>query len=439
MKANRVLFWVFLLITTFLIMGNQNEKPKASNDPYAISTQKKSFPIFDEVSVEIFNNSEGKLKIENKCPLPSLIVEKYKGNQFENISDVETKNEELCKGEEYHLIKPKSKTEMSFSFWNAELFGEVGRYRVGFKNPVNEEIVFSNEFEITERGFWGSLWIDVFYQPIYNILIFFIKNSPYHSLGIAIIMLTIAIRVLLLVPNRKAIESQKKMNELQPKLQSIKEKYSANQQKQAEETLKLWKENRVNPFGYCLPILIQFPIMIALYWVVRSGLAPHNEVLIYDFIGGFNISEVNSNFLWMDLRLRNLFVLPLVVGFLQYIQMRYSLLTNKRKKIKKKGKNDLDQTEIMNKMMLYFMPVMVAVFTANLPAGVGLYWGTSTMFGICQQWFVFNKKKSGNTKVKVIETKSTTDKDLNSTSIKPGRSNTKKKNKKIMRQKRPKK
>ena len=391
MKLNRFFFWVLLLGTTLILMNQKNvDQVPPTGNSYALRVEPK-INLFDEVEVEIFNQSDQELIVKNNCPYPPLIIERYQEDSFSDISQVKT-NDRFCENLTDYLIQAKGKTLISFSLWNRELFDRIGRYRVYLPHPQDQKkYIYSNEFEIVERGFFSSLWVKAFYQPIYNVLVLLIKGTPYHSLGLAIIALTLLIRMILLAPNKKAIESQKKINELQPKLNAIKEKYSANQQKQAEETLKLWKQNKVNPFGSCLPILIQFPIMIALYWVVRSGLSIHNEVLIYDFIGEFNLSEVNSYFLGMDLRLSNLFFLPLLVGFLQYVQMRYTLVSRQKKGTKKskKSKNDFDQMELMNKMMLYFMPVMIAVFTASLPAGVGLYWGTSTLFGIGQQWFIF--------------------------------------------------
>src|SRR3989339_407748 len=99
-----------------------------------------------------------------------------------------------------------------------------------------------------------------------------IEVMPGHSLALAIIILTLIIRTILLVPSQHAIKSQKKLQEIQPKLEEIKKKYAGNQEKIAMETMKVWQENKVNPMGSCLPLLVQFPIMIALFYAVKYGI-----------------------------------------------------------------------------------------------------------------------------------------------------------------------
>jgi YidC/Oxa1 family membrane protein insertase len=154
--------------------------------------------------------------------------------------------------------------------------------------------------------------------------------------------------------------------------------------------------------GSCLPLLLQFPILIALFWVIKGGLNPDNTYLLYTQYDGFSFHNISSQFLGLDLLKANLYVLPLIVGLLQFIQMKMAMM-----KVPKKN-----EMAIANNMMTYMMPIMIAVFTASLPAGVGLYWGTSTLYGLVQQYFV-NKSRpttpgnNDDVKVRVIEKPST--------------------------------
>jgi YidC/Oxa1 family membrane protein insertase len=225
---------------------------------------------------------------------------------------------------------------------------------------------------------------------------------PFHDLGLAIILLTIIIRTLLLLPSHKALKSQRKLQEIQPHLTHLREKYKDNQEMLAKETMAIWKEHKVNPFGSCLPLLIQFPILIALFYVIQTGLNPDNSYLLYEPLKGFSIANINVMFMgFLDLTKVNAFALPLFVGAMQFLQMKLAMAKSEKNKAKD-NKPKKNETEMMNNMMLYVMPVMIAVFTASVPAGVGLYWSVSTMYGIVQQLGV-NKQVSGEkAKVRVI-------------------------------------
>ncbi|MEK7085452.1 MAG: YidC/Oxa1 family membrane protein insertase, partial [Patescibacteria group bacterium] len=245
------------------------------------------------------------------------------------------------------------------------------------------------------------LSIGLFYRPIYNGLIFFTYIVPGHGLGWAIILLTIIIRTILLVPSQKAMKSQRRMQDLQPRLSKIKEEFKGDQQRIASETMALWKEAKINPLSSCLPILMQFPFLIALFYVIQSGLNPDNTYLLYSQYSGFSLTDINTNFLnILDLTKANLYVLPLVIGGLQFIQMKLAMAKNKKADDGKRN-----EMAIAGSMMTYIMPVMIAVFTASLPAGVGIYWGASTIYGIIQQLVVNKggiKKDPNEPTVKVI-------------------------------------
>ena len=214
---------------------------------------------------------------------------------------------------------------------------------------------------------------------------YLVSISPNLNLGLGIIFLTLLIRLALFQTNQKALEAQKKMAKIQPQLNKIREQHKNNQAKIAEETLKIWQKEKVNPMSGILPILTQFPVLIAIFYVVQAGVNPDMQVLVYKFINNLEISQINSMFLGMDLTQRNLFALPITVAFLQFVQIHLSQANMKSDK-----KNDTQAQ--MQKTMATVMPALIAVFAASLPAGVGIYWAVSTLFGIGQQLIV-NKNK----------------------------------------------
>jgi YidC/Oxa1 family membrane protein insertase len=184
------------------------------------------------------------------------------------------------------------------------------------------------------------------------------------------------------------------MLKIQPELDEIKNKYKGDQQKISLETMALWKKHRVSPIGGCLPLLIQIPILIALFYVVRTGFTPYEGYHLYSFLSSFDLAKVNPDFYGiLNLQEVNATWLPIVVGLLQYAQMKMSLsrFSGQAPKPKSSGGIGADLQNpllMMNKSMTYFMPIMILLMVASLPSGVGLYLGISTLFGIAQQFTV---------------------------------------------------
>lgn len=382
-----LLFLVFSL-TFQLIFGPQNTTPVDPNAKITFQTKKSDYSFGQTVELNITNHTAEPIKFVSECPdeqftvlytTPADPIQKTHTSEVncEKSTDIASKD---------FIVMPGQSRIYPYSLWSNSLFNELGRYKIVAEFTLNNETVKvqSNEFEITRRGFFGQIWIGLFYQPIFNLLVALIQYLPGHSLGFAIIILTLIIRSLLFVPSQKAMKSQRKLADIQPKIAHIREKYKDNQQKLAEETMKIWKEHKVNPMGSCLPLIIQFPILIGLFYVIQRGLNPDNSYLLYNFVSNFDFTNIQTNFLnILELTTQNVWVLPLIVGGLQFIQMKLALT-----KKKDADNNTNNQAQAVQNVMMYFMPVMIAVFTASLPAGVGLYWGTSTLFGIGQQIYV---------------------------------------------------
>lgn len=427
MKNQRFLIWLllfFILLSVFQNLGKNGGDLLNEND-IGVATDRTSYKEGKTITLTIQNNTENPLNFIDTCPEIPFEVLKYNNGEWTALSEKESCDPT---GENKTLpqeLAPGEKQSFSYQNWSYRLFGDLGRYRIDV--PMEEEGTLktfsSNEFTVEPRGLLGQFWMTIVYRPILNTLVFLIESMPRHSLGLAIILLTLIIRTLLLIPSQRAMRSQRKMQEIQPKLEELKKRHKDNQEKLALETMKLWQSQKVNPFGSCLMILVQFPILIALYYVVQSGLHPDKVGLLYDFVASdLDFTAIQTNFLGLlELTEIDFFVLPLTVGGLQYFQMHLALARAQKKKEKAKqkkgetkilkkveGTEDLqDQMQMATNMMKYVMPVMIAFFTASLPAGVGLYWGVSTIYGIVQQ-IVVNKeslkeKEDNEPVVRVIE------------------------------------
>lgn len=231
----------------------------------------------------------------------------------------------------------------------------------------------------------------LFYQPILNLLIFLYNVIPGHDLGIAIILLTVIVKLALMPLTRKQLQSQKALQDLQPKIDEIKKKYKDKKEEMGRAMMDVYKNNKVNPLSSCLPLLIQMPFLFAIFRVFRNGFDNGVLELLYPFISDPGVINYNS-FALIDLAQPHNVYLALAAGLAQFYQGK--LLQTKRPKPKVEGSEDEDMASIMNKQMMYFMPFMTAMISYQFSAGLALYWFVSTLFTIIQQLIVFKKKKS---------------------------------------------
>ncbi|MCX6797635.1 MAG: YidC/Oxa1 family membrane protein insertase [Candidatus Falkowbacteria bacterium] len=246
------------------------------------------------------------------------------------------------------------------------------------------------------------LFTIIFYQPILSLLIFLYNTVSFHDIGIAIILLTIIIRLILWPLSRKSIKSQRELQELQPKLEELKKKIT-NREEQARATMALYKEHKINPFSSCLPLLIQLPFLIAVYQVFRDGLGNRLN-LVYPFI--YKPEFINTvSFGFLDLAKSNL-PLAVLAGLAQFWQGK--MMFAKNKKLNKGADaivvKDESMTTIMNKQMIYMMPVLTIFIGATLPGGLTLYWLVITLLTALQQFIVLKSfKKDKKLESGVIE------------------------------------
>lgn len=228
----------------------------------------------------------------------------------------------------------------------------------------------------------------IFYVPLLNLLVWFYTVLPWQDLGLAIILVTVLIKLVLYPLNRKAIVSQKALQDLQPKTEELKKKYGNDKEKLARATMELYKNEHINPASSCLPILVQLPFLFAVYQVFRTGLSNGTLEYLYPFVNNPGTLHTIA-FGFIDLSERSI-VLAVLAGAAQFWQGR--MLATKRPPIQAAGARDENITAIMNKQMVYVMPVLTVFIGISFPAGLTLYWFVNTLLTGAQQLIVFRKK-----------------------------------------------
>ena len=226
----------------------------------------------------------------------------------------------------------------------------------------------------------------ILYQPLFNALVLLYQYLPGHDFGVAVVVLTILIKVAFYPLGTIAIRSQKNLSDLQPKLKEIQQKYKDDKERQAKETMALYQREKINPFSGCLPLLIQLPILLALYSLFWKGLQPEQITFLYGFVA--NPGLIDPSFLGaIDLSKPNV-ILALLAGISQFVQSKMTLPKNQASR--SAGTSQFG--DMMQKQMLYFFPGFTVLILWNLPSAIGLYWLTSTVFSIIQQYLVFKKQ-----------------------------------------------
>lgn len=219
------------------------------------------------------------------------------------------------------------------------------------------------------------------YQPILTSLLW-LYNATGHSLGLAIILLTLAVRFILIPFTLPQLKSAKKMASLKPELDALKKKHGHDAKLFQQKQMEFYKTHGVNPAAGCLPFIAQFVVLIALYQVFMSTL------------GGNGMGEVSATFLLWDLKSKDTtYVLPILAGLLQFVMSLTILPAVENQPEKRPGtpeqKQDVaEMATSMQQQMVFMMPIMTVIFSLQFPSGLALYWVITTAFSLVQQLLV---------------------------------------------------
>lgn len=249
----------------------------------------------------------------------------------------------------------------------AAAYAEVPAQRtsVFYMGPKKQTLLWNLGMrDVMEFGMWR--W--VCYPMVWLLNAFNVLVPNY---GVGIILLTILVRILFWPLTHKSTLSMRKMQEIQPKIKEIQKLYKDNPQRLQQETWQVYRENKVNPMASCLPMLVQIPVFIALFTVLRSAV----ELRYAPFLWISDLSEPEALFAtWFPFGGLN--ILPLVMAGLTMLQSAFTPST---------GDNRQQQ------MMMFMMPIMMLVMFYNFPSALSLYWALSTAFGVVQAWWVRRK------------------------------------------------
>jgi YidC/Oxa1 family membrane protein insertase len=222
----------------------------------------------------------------------------------------------------------------------------------------------------------------IFYQPLLNALIFLYQTIAFKDLGVAIVLLTLLIRIILFPIFHKSVRHQTVMQKLQPRLKKIQEENRHNKEKQVQEMMAVYREHRVNPFSGFLLLLVQLPFLIALYQIFFNSLKPEFLADLYSFVS--RPAAVGHSFLGLiDLGSPSILMVGLA-AIAQYFQGKLALPKTE------KGQ-ELGQAERMGRQMVFIGPLLTLVIFYSLPAAISLYWTATSLFSIFQQ-LIINKQ-----------------------------------------------
>ena len=234
----------------------------------------------------------------------------------------------------------------------------------------------------------AAVFNTLLYEPFYNTLIFLISIIPGGDVGVAVILLTILVKLALFSLSYRSVVAMVKQRSLEPEVRALKEKHKDAPQEQAVAVMAFYKEHGINPFAGIVVVLIQIPVILALYFVfLRGGLPDIHFNLLYPFVSAPEM--INMIFLGvLDLGSKSILTALLAAAsqFIQALLLSPPAPEGPKDGEKPSFKHDLAKS--MHLQMKFVLPVIIGVFAYSLPAAIGLYWTTSNLFTIGQELFV---------------------------------------------------
>lgn len=230
--------------------------------------------------------------------------------------------------------------------------------------------------------------------PLTNSLVF-LTSFLWGNIGLAVIILTILVKFVLLPFSYSTTKNQIAIKKIQPLIDDIKKKHPDSTE-QTKKIMELYKEHNTNPLSGCLPLLIQLPIIVGLYQVFLKGVSV-DPALLYSFVHA--PEQLSNMFLGLNMTDKSILV-ALIAGITQYFQLKLSpSFQNTTSGVSTDTSPDMQTVmmENMQKTMKYSLPVMITFFAAIVPAAVALYWVTSNIFMIGQEYWINKKLQQKNT------------------------------------------
>jgi YidC/Oxa1 family membrane protein insertase len=227
----------------------------------------------------------------------------------------------------------------------------------------------------------STIWNAIIYNPIYNLLVFIAQHVAMQDIGLAVVILTIIIRLALFPLSKKSIVGQYKMRALEPKLQAIKDQ-GLSKEAEATATFALYKQEGINPFSGFLYLLIQIPILLALYYSFSHGI--NQPTHLYSFL---NTNNLNNTFLGIINITKPFFPLALLAGITQAIQ---AFLMPKPSMPSRSGDNNMQNqfAQTISLQTRYVLPVLIIIIASRLASAVALYWSVANLFSIMQELYL---------------------------------------------------
>lgn len=235
------------------------------------------------------------------------------------------------------------------------------------------------------------LFNTILYNPIYNLLVFLINVIPGGDVGLAVVLLTIIVKLVLFPVSLKAVRAQLKLKLIEPEIKKIQEEYKDKKEELAKKTFEIYKKNNINPFSSIVVLFIQIPVIFALYFAILKGLPIIRADVLYSFIPA--PQNINMNFLGLiDVSHNKVAILALIAGVTQYFQAKLAMPNLKPAESTSKEVSFKD--EMMRGMHIqvrYVMPVVTFFIAYSLVSVIAIYWTISNIFAIAQEYYIKSK------------------------------------------------
>jgi YidC/Oxa1 family membrane protein insertase len=231
----------------------------------------------------------------------------------------------------------------------------------------------------------STVFHSVFYNPIYNALVALVALVPGSDVGVAIIILTILIRLILLPLSLSAARTQRVIKDLEPRIKELKEKHKGDREKEAVETLALYRESQVNPFASVITVFIQIPVLLALYFVfLYEPFTTVNTELLYAFTP--TPDAISLEFLGILSVMSKSLVLAVLAGITQYFQAILALQGTLKNAPTTGIQGDFQR--VLQSQLKYVFPFIIGTISYTTSGAIALYFITTNLAGALQEWYV---------------------------------------------------